>query len=220
MECQFGPRRKGVQPKKGSEQETNQNIFYKATCPARYTTYSWAKDNRFVLRTGSSLWNTHCNIWPFFRIYIKKVRKFLEYKVPTDPKVDKKVVRQEQEKAFFNLKKSLWDVGGVVRYKHLSITVKKNSYCKVHFTHLHSWQVLHPAPYWESPPVPWRGHCKPTSTSGADLLCGGRAKWRGRDRGAGQWIHAGCHDGGWDVLTLSTTPTRGREDLRVGGTRS
>ncbi|KAI2660517.1 Calcium-responsive transcription factor [Labeo rohita] len=84
MECQFGPRRKGVQPKKGSEQETNQNILYKATCPAR--------------------------------IYIKKVRKFLEYKVPTDPKVDKKVVRQEQEKAFFNLKKTLWDVGGVVRY--------------------------------------------------------------------------------------------------------
>lgn len=84
MECQFGPRRKGVQPKKGSEQETNQNILYKATCPAR--------------------------------IYIKKVRKFLEYKVPTDPKADKKVVRQEQEKAFFNLKKSLWDVGGIVRY--------------------------------------------------------------------------------------------------------
>ncbi|XP_052422433.1 calcium-responsive transcription factor isoform X1 [Carassius gibelio] len=84
MECQFGPRRKGVQPKKGLEQETNQNILYKATCPAR--------------------------------IYIKKVRKFLEYKVPTDPKVDKKVVRQEQEKAFFNLKKTLWDAGGVVRY--------------------------------------------------------------------------------------------------------
>ncbi|XP_016142755.1 calcium-responsive transcription factor [Sinocyclocheilus grahami] len=84
MECQFGPRRKGVQPKKGSEQETNQSILYKATCPAR--------------------------------IYIKKVRKFLEYKVPTDPKVDKKVVRQEQEKAFFNLKKTLWDVGGVERY--------------------------------------------------------------------------------------------------------
>uniref|UniRef100_A0A671NRU2 Calcium responsive transcription factor n=1 Tax=Sinocyclocheilus anshuiensis TaxID=1608454 RepID=A0A671NRU2_9TELE len=84
MECQFGPRRKGVQPKKGSEQETNQNILYKATCPAR--------------------------------IYIKKVQKFLEYKVPTDPKVDKKVVRQEQEKAFFNLKKTLWDVGGVERY--------------------------------------------------------------------------------------------------------
>ncbi|XP_056321149.1 calcium-responsive transcription factor isoform X2 [Danio aesculapii] len=84
MECQFGPRRKGVQPKKGSEQEMYQNKLYKATCPAR--------------------------------IYIKKVRKFLEYKVPTDPKVDKKVVRQEQEKAFFNLKNSLWDEGGVVRY--------------------------------------------------------------------------------------------------------
>lgn len=81
MECQFGPRRKGAQPKKGPEQETNQ---YKATCPAR--------------------------------IYIKKVRKFPEYKVPTDPKVDRKVVRQEQEKAFFNLRKSLWDAGGVVRY--------------------------------------------------------------------------------------------------------
>ncbi|XP_051567117.1 calcium-responsive transcription factor-like isoform X3 [Myxocyprinus asiaticus] len=84
MECQFGPRRKGIQPKKGSEQETNQSFQYKATCPAR--------------------------------IYIKKVRKFPEYKVPTDPKIDKKVVRQEQEKAFISLKKSSWDVGGVERY--------------------------------------------------------------------------------------------------------
>ncbi|XP_077071223.1 calcium-responsive transcription factor isoform X3 [Siphateles boraxobius] len=96
MECQFGPRRKGVQPKKGSEQETNQNILYKATCPAR--------------------------------IYIKKVRKFPEYKVPTDPKVDKKVVRQEQEKAFFNLKKSLWDVGGIVRYYTQLPTEKAHLY--------------------------------------------------------------------------------------------
>ncbi|XP_051998954.1 calcium-responsive transcription factor [Xyrauchen texanus] len=84
MECQFGPRRKGIQPKKGSEQETNQNFQYRATCPAR--------------------------------IYIKKVRKFPEYRVPTDAKADKKVVRQEQEKAFIDLKKSSWDVGGVVRY--------------------------------------------------------------------------------------------------------
>ncbi|XP_018585208.2 calcium-responsive transcription factor isoform X2 [Scleropages formosus] len=84
MECQFGPRRKGLQPKKVTEQENSQNPQYKATCPAR--------------------------------IYIKKVRKFPEYSVPTDPKVDKKVVRQEQEKAFFNLKKSLWDAGGVLRY--------------------------------------------------------------------------------------------------------
>ncbi|KAL7881921.1 hypothetical protein AOLI_G00087700 [Acnodon oligacanthus] len=84
MECQFGPRRKGVQPKKGTAEEANQNSSYKATCPAR--------------------------------IYIKKVRKFPEYKVPVNPKVDKKVVRQEQEKAFFNLKKKLWDTGGVIRY--------------------------------------------------------------------------------------------------------
>ncbi|KAG5833169.1 hypothetical protein ANANG_G00273000 [Anguilla anguilla] len=84
MECQFGPRRKGLQPKKTPEQEISTRAQYKATCPAR--------------------------------IYIKKVRKFPEYRVPTDPKVDKKVVRQEQEKAFFNLKKSLWDAGGVLRY--------------------------------------------------------------------------------------------------------
>ncbi|MBN3303325.1 calcium-responsive transcription factor [Amia ocellicauda] len=84
MECQFGPRRKGVQPKKSVEHEIILNHQYKATCPAR--------------------------------IYIKKVRKFPEYRVPTDPKVDKKIVRQEQEKAFFNLKKSLWEAGGVLRY--------------------------------------------------------------------------------------------------------
>ncbi|XP_049340552.1 calcium-responsive transcription factor isoform X3 [Astyanax mexicanus] len=84
MECQFGPRRKGVQLKKGTGQETSQNPSYKATCPAR--------------------------------IYIKKVRKFPDYKVPVDPKVDKKLVRQEQEKAFCNLKKKLWDTGGVIRY--------------------------------------------------------------------------------------------------------
>lgn len=58
---------------------------------------------------------THDWWLPSSRIYIKKVRKFPEYRVPTDPKVDKKVVRQEQEKAFFNLKKSLWDMGGVIR---------------------------------------------------------------------------------------------------------
>ncbi|XP_063068994.1 calcium-responsive transcription factor [Engraulis encrasicolus] len=79
MECQFGPRRKGLQPKFKFLKAN-----YKATCPAR--------------------------------IYIKKVRKFPEQRVPTDPKVDKKVVRQEQEKAFFNLRKGPWDVGGVIRY--------------------------------------------------------------------------------------------------------
>ncbi|NXN14519.1 CARTF factor, partial [Indicator maculatus] len=50
------------------------------------------------------------------RIYIKKVRKFLEYRVPTDPKIDKKIVRMEQEKAFNMLKKNLIDAGGVLRW--------------------------------------------------------------------------------------------------------
>ncbi|XP_038644416.1 calcium-responsive transcription factor-like isoform X1 [Scyliorhinus canicula] len=83
MECQFGPRRKGVQPKK-IEQENISNPHYKATCAAR--------------------------------IYIKKVRKFPEYRVPIDPKIDKKVIRQEQEKAFNMLKKNGFDIGGVVRW--------------------------------------------------------------------------------------------------------
>ncbi|KAJ8349880.1 hypothetical protein SKAU_G00250100 [Synaphobranchus kaupii] len=99
MECQFGPRRKGLQPKKTPEQEISPSAQYKATCPAR--------------------------------IYIKKVRKFPEYIVPTDPKVDKKVVRQEQEKAFFNLKKSLWDAGGVLRYYVQLPTQKAHLYHSV-----------------------------------------------------------------------------------------
>ncbi|XP_023661806.2 calcium-responsive transcription factor [Paramormyrops kingsleyae] len=96
MECQFGPRRKGCQPKKVAEPEDGQNYQYKATCPAR--------------------------------IYIKKVRKFPEYRVSTDPKVDKKVVRQEQEKAFFNLKKNLWEAGGVLRYYVQLPTMKAHLY--------------------------------------------------------------------------------------------
>ncbi|KAJ8004420.1 hypothetical protein DPEC_G00135530 [Dallia pectoralis] len=95
MECEFGPRRKGLQPKKTAEQ-TIAHIDYKATCPAR--------------------------------IYIKKVRKFPQYHVPTDPKVDKKVVRQEQEKAFFNLRKTFWDVGGVLRYYMQLPTQKAHLY--------------------------------------------------------------------------------------------
>uniref|UniRef100_A0A8C4PGJ9 Calcium responsive transcription factor n=1 Tax=Equus asinus asinus TaxID=83772 RepID=A0A8C4PGJ9_EQUAS len=50
------------------------------------------------------------------RIYIKKVQKFPEYKVPTDPKIDKKIIRMEQEKAFNMLKKNLVDAGGVLRW--------------------------------------------------------------------------------------------------------
>ncbi|XP_073927547.1 calcium-responsive transcription factor [Castor canadensis] len=84
MECQYGPRRKGFQLKKISEQENRSCHLYKATCPAR--------------------------------IYIKKVQKFPEYRVPTDPKIDKKIIRMEQEKAFNMLKKNLVDAGGVLRW--------------------------------------------------------------------------------------------------------
>ncbi|XP_037705010.1 calcium-responsive transcription factor isoform X2 [Choloepus didactylus] len=84
MECQYGPRRKGFQLKKISEQESRSCQLYKATCPAR--------------------------------IYIKKVQKFPEYRVPTDPKIDKKIIRMEQEKAFNTLKKNLVDAGGVLRW--------------------------------------------------------------------------------------------------------
>uniref|UniRef100_G3TIL2 Calcium responsive transcription factor n=1 Tax=Loxodonta africana TaxID=9785 RepID=G3TIL2_LOXAF len=84
MECQYGPRRKGSQLKKISEQESRSCQLYKATCPAR--------------------------------IYIKKVQKFPEYRVPTDPKIDRKIIRMEQEKAFNMLKKNLVDAGGVLRW--------------------------------------------------------------------------------------------------------
>ncbi|XP_069716944.1 calcium-responsive transcription factor [Phaenicophaeus curvirostris] len=84
MECQYGPRRKGLQPKKAGEPENTSGHLYKATCPAR--------------------------------IYIKKVQKFPEYRVPTDPKIDKKIIRMEQEKAFNLLKKNLIEAGGVLRW--------------------------------------------------------------------------------------------------------
>ncbi|XP_057614503.1 calcium-responsive transcription factor isoform X3 [Chionomys nivalis] len=83
MECQYGPRRKGFQLKRISEQESRSCHLYKATCPAR--------------------------------IYIKKVQKFPEYRVPTDPRMDRKTIRVEQEKAFSMLKKNLVDAGGVLR---------------------------------------------------------------------------------------------------------
>ncbi|NXU94609.1 CARTF factor, partial [Xiphorhynchus elegans] len=84
MECQYGPRRKGFQPKKAGERESTSGHLYKATCPAR--------------------------------IYIKKVQKFPEYRVSTDPKIDKKIIRMEQEKAFNILKKNLIDAGGILRW--------------------------------------------------------------------------------------------------------
>ncbi|XP_018091654.1 calcium-responsive transcription factor isoform X2 [Xenopus laevis] len=84
MECQYGPRRKGAQPKKITENDNMSGSMYKATCPAR--------------------------------IYIKKVKKFPNYRVPTDPKIDKKLIRMEQEKAFNLLKKDLDGTDGVLRW--------------------------------------------------------------------------------------------------------
>ncbi|XP_075812236.1 calcium-responsive transcription factor isoform X2 [Microtus pennsylvanicus] len=84
MECQYGPRRKGFQLQRLSEQGSRACHLYRATCPAR--------------------------------IYIKKVQKFPEYRVPTDPQMDRKMIRVEQEKAFSMLKKNLVDAGGVLRW--------------------------------------------------------------------------------------------------------
>ncbi|XP_070694808.1 calcium-responsive transcription factor-like isoform X3 [Pempheris klunzingeri] len=82
MECQFGPRRRGLQPIRSSERTAQ--VPYKATCPAR--------------------------------IYIKKVRKFPEFKVPRESAADRKTVRQEQEKAFQSLKTQNLESGGVLRF--------------------------------------------------------------------------------------------------------
>lgn len=50
-----------------------------------------------------------------FRIYIKKVRKFPEFRVCTEPTADRKTVRQEQEKAFQSLKNQNLETGGLIR---------------------------------------------------------------------------------------------------------
>ncbi|XP_018518218.1 calcium-responsive transcription factor isoform X1 [Lates calcarifer] len=102
MECQFGPRRKGLQPKKNPEL-TNE-VTYKATCPAR--------------------------------IYIKKVRKFPEFRVPTEPPADKKTVRQEQEKAFQCLKNQNLETGGVIRFYLQLPTERAHLYHTVDTPHI------------------------------------------------------------------------------------
>ena len=68
------------------------------------------------------------------RIYIKKVQKFPDYRVPTDPKIDRKIIRMEQEKAINLLKKNLVDAGGVLRYD-ISIVLVFTSYF-AHFTRI------------------------------------------------------------------------------------
>jgi len=72
MECQFGPRRKGVQLKKGSEQETNQNILYKATCPARYTQPTVGPSTSDLFCAQKIHNETHTVIFNHFSEYISK----------------------------------------------------------------------------------------------------------------------------------------------------
>ncbi|KAM9037534.1 calcium-responsive transcription factor isoform 4-T7 [Sarcophilus harrisii] len=62
------------------------------------------------------------------RIYIKKVQKFPEYRVSTDPKIDKKIIRMEQEKAFNMLKKNMIEAGGVIRWYVQLPTRKAHQY--------------------------------------------------------------------------------------------
>ncbi|NXS58461.1 CARTF factor, partial [Brachypteracias leptosomus] len=116
MECQYGPRRKGFQPKKSVEQEGLSGHLYKATCPAR--------------------------------IYIKKVQKFPEYRVPTDPKIDKKIIRMEQEKAFNVLKKNLIDADGVLRWYVQLPTLQAHQYHEMET----SWLPSSPSHFSVSPP--------------------------------------------------------------------
>ncbi|XP_071196799.1 calcium-responsive transcription factor isoform X2 [Salvelinus alpinus] len=136
MECQYGPRRKGLQPKKTAEQNISQSIDYKATCPAR--------------------------------IYIKKVCKFPQHRVPTDPNVDKRVVRQEQEKAFFNLRKTLWDVGGVLRYYMQLPTQKAHLY--------HDMEALLPPPPPDLLFLPMEEEVKQEEEEERGCVCDGGAE--------------------------------------------
>nr|XP_020473632.1 calcium-responsive transcription factor-like isoform X3 [Monopterus albus] len=113
MECQFGPRRKGLQPRKSSE--LSAEVTFRATCPAR--------------------------------IYIKKVRKFPEFKVPTEPEADRKTVRLEQEKAFQCLKTQNLETGGVIRF-YLQLPTEK-----AHLYHTEDLPPIPPPPADLTPPT-------------------------------------------------------------------
>uniref|UniRef100_A0A8D0ALV4 Calcium responsive transcription factor n=1 Tax=Sander lucioperca TaxID=283035 RepID=A0A8D0ALV4_SANLU len=106
MECQFGPRRKGLQPPP------------EATCPAR--------------------------------IYIKKVRKFPEFRVPVEPSADRKTVRQEQEKSFQSLKtqNQNLETGGVLRF-YLQLPTER-----AHLYHTVDTPPIPPPPPDLPPPPP------------------------------------------------------------------
>ncbi|XP_040295593.1 calcium-responsive transcription factor [Bufo bufo] len=123
MECQYGPRRKGSQPKKSGESDSTTGQLYKATCPAR--------------------------------IYIKKVKKFPSYRVPTDPKIDKKLIKLEQEKAFNLLKKDLETSEGVLRW-----------YVQLPDQEAHQYHNLDPGCFSSSPTS-----CQPPNEEEEEMIC-------------------------------------------------
>ncbi|EDO42659.1 predicted protein [Nematostella vectensis] len=85
MECQYGPRRKGCIAKKSNEYEDESGQLKK---PHRPTCPA--------------------------RIYIKKVRKFPEYRI--DPNLEGKNVRQAQERALTTLRLAGVEMGGEERF--------------------------------------------------------------------------------------------------------
>lgn len=91
MECQYGPRRKGAVNKK--QPDYNEH--------------------------GSPV-KKHRPTCPA-RIYIKKVRKFPEFRI--DPTLDAKHVRQAQERALTALRLAGVDIGGEERYSTINILI-------------------------------------------------------------------------------------------------
>ncbi|XP_049905211.1 calcium-responsive transcription factor-like isoform X1 [Epinephelus moara] len=113
MECQFGPRRKGLQSNRNCDLPAD-TASYRATCPAR--------------------------------IYIKKVRKFPDFRVPTEETADRRTVRQEQEKAFQSLKNQNLETGGVIRF-YLQLPTER-----AHLYHTVDTPPIPPPPPDLSPP--------------------------------------------------------------------
>jgi len=86
MECQYGPRRKGSNTKKTREYDNQGNAIKKGHRPT-------------------------CPA----RIYIKKVKKFPEYRIDVDLNVEGKNVRQAQERALAHLRLAGVESGGEER---------------------------------------------------------------------------------------------------------
>lgn len=89
MECQYGPRRKGAVTKKQIGYDEHTNPMKR-----------------------------HRPTCPA-RIYVKKVRKFPDFRI--DPNLEGKNVRQAQERALTALRLAGVNVGGEERYMYLSV---------------------------------------------------------------------------------------------------